>query len=736
MKRLLIIILLSSSGVQVLAQTPFSNNQVDYRLKIFKTAEPVKIDGRLDEAMWKQIAPAKDFINQWPIDSGRAKVQTEVRLMYDDQYIYVGVTNFDTSNQHIIQTLKRDSPDEYFGSDGIAIVIDPINTKSSGFFFGVNAGGAQIEAQLQIRGGQTILDDNWDNRWYSEISRDGNTWYVEMAIPFKTLRYNPENRVWGLNFVRNDMKNNFYSSWAPVPVNLNTIDLGYNGAMDWEDQLPKVKKGNVNVIPYIATGINKDYESNENPVGTFEAGLDAKVAITPSLNLDLTINPDFSNVEVDRQVTNLTRFSLFFPEKRDFFLENSDLFGSFGLGSINPFFSRRIGLNNGALIPIKYGARLSGNLNQDLRVGLISIQTSSQNDLAAQNYSAAAFQQRIGQRSLIKGLFVNRQRTDQEGNLGTEFNRVVAIEASLLSPNGKLGLDFGVHKSFNTEDFSDEGHFKFAIRYNDKRISTRFSVNKVGQNYLTDVGFVPRLFNYDAINDQIVRLGFYQMGFSFAHNTFPKAGKINLHGPRINSNVRLNDDGSLNEVWAGLFYFVSFKDQSSFEVRFSKNEINLPFTTFIIGSVPLPNGKYNNNEFGLLYRTNPRKAISGRVAFLSSGFYGGDRIGVEGDLNYRIQPWANFGLAYNFNSIDMPTEFDDVTLHLIGPKAEISFSNKMFWTTFLQYNTQIKNFNLNSRFQWRFRPMSDLFIVYTDNYTTSDFSIKNRGMVLKINYWL
>ena len=218
--RLLVSLLLITSALY--SQDPRLQNQSNFQLKISRISEPIKIDGRFDEAIWSKLNVARDFINQWPVDSGQARVQTEVRLAYDDQFLYVAATCYDINGQHVIRTLKRDSPDEYFGSDGIAIVLDPINTKSSGFFFGVNAGGAQMEGLLQVSGVETTINENWDNRWYSEISKEGNVWYVEMAIPFKTLRFDDKNKTWGLNFVRNDMKNNYFSSWAPVPVNLNT----------------------------------------------------------------------------------------------------------------------------------------------------------------------------------------------------------------------------------------------------------------------------------------------------------------------------------------------------------------------------------------------------------------------------------------------------------------------------------------------------------------------------------
>ncbi|WP_222984776.1 carbohydrate binding family 9 domain-containing protein [Flagellimonas meishanensis] len=712
--------------------------QAQRQITIKKIDTPITIDGILDDAVWQNLEETAPFLNQWPKDTGDAESQTKVKLAYTNDFLYVGIICFEKNNDHIVRTLKRDQADEHFGSDGIAIVLDPFNQKTNGFFFGVNAGGAQFEGLISVEGNESFINENWDNKWFSETSLGDNVWYVEMAIPFRTLRYDPTIKSWGLNFVRNDMKNNYYSSWNRVPLNLNTINLGHTGQVIWDENPPKTKKGNINLLPYVASGVNQDFQSNSGAEYNFEAGIDAKLAISPSLNLDLTINPDFSNVDVDQQITNLTRFPLFFPERRGFFLENSDLFTSFGKEEINPFFSRRIGLDNGLPVPVHYGARISGNLSNKLRMGLMDVQTGDTDDVNAQNYLVSAFSQRVGKRSTLDALFVNRQRmSNTSDSTQNAFNRVLALEYNFLDAAGKWSATMGMHRSFNPGDLDEEHYYTATVQFNNKNILTRVSGDRVGENYLTDVGFVPRLNNFDAANDTFVRLGYYQLSYLFVYNFLPKqeTSKYNLHGPRVSSRVFLNTDGSLNASFAGFFYFFDFKNQNALELSYVNEKNDLPFDSFIVGSVPFSAGYYSYDRVGFWYRLDPRKKISGSLGSDYGTFYNGKGLSINAQANIRFQPWGNFGLRYDFNDIRLPENLESDQLHLFGLTSEISFSNKMFWTTFLQYNTQIDNLNLNSRFQWRFLPMSDFFAVYTENYFPENLTIKNRGLILKLTYW-
>lgn len=706
-----------------------------YQLPIFQANTPITLDGDLSDTGWQSAELINEFMNQWPSDSGKAEAKTEVRVTYDDNFLYIGATLYDNGSR-IIQSLKRDN-DGHWGSDGFTVAIDPINERSNGFMFGVNAGGAQMEGVLTVNSWGTDGDRNWDNKWYSKVAQHEDRWQVEMAIPFKTLRYNPNNTRWGINFIRNDMQRNVYSTWTQFPVNFAAVELGYNGLLVW-DKKPPVTKGKIAVIPYVAGGISRNHEDDESTDSDLDAGLDAKVAITSSLNLDLTINPDFSNVDVDQQVTNLSRFSLFFPERRNFFLENSDLFSEFGRWNVRPFFSRRMGLNDGDPIPIKYGARLSGNLTKGLRIGLMDIQTAGTEDQSAQNYAVGAFQKRILSRSSIKGIWVNRQSNGRnEAGSEQDFNRVGGLEFEYLSQDGKWSGHIKHHQSFTPEKSSANGFYAALLTYQSRKFFWGLTASQVDRDFVADVGFTPRLGNYDAAADSTIRLGYRDFNPWIGYNHFPKpSSPINTHGPRFWAVWTYNADGSFNEQLLNFVYFVNFRSSAEARIRIRQNSVELPFATDLIGDdVFLPAERYDFSEVSAYFATNSRKQLAGDLDVTYGSFYNGTKLTLSSSINIRRQPWGNFGIAYTQNRVDLK-EFGNTDLHLLGPRAEISFSNKMFWTTFLQYNTQAENFNINSRFQWRYKPMSDIFIVYTDNYTTTDLTVKNRGLVFKMTYWL
>ncbi len=270
----------------------------------------------------------------------------------------------------MVESLRRDF--NFTNNDNFLVFIDPFEDQTTGFSFGANANGAQWDGTM-YEGGK--VDLNWDNKWISAVKNYPDKYIFEAAIPFKTLRYKKDMLHWGINFSRNDLKTTEKSSWAPVPRQFPTASLAYTGTLLW-DSAPPEPRSNISVIPYFLTSTAKDYTTGKTSGILGREGVDAKFTFSTALNLDLTVHPDFSQVEVDQQVTNLSRYELFFPEKRQFFLENGDLFGNFGYADLQPFFSRRIGLTT----PINAGARLSGKLNKTLRIGAMDMETAGDNN--------------------------------------------------------------------------------------------------------------------------------------------------------------------------------------------------------------------------------------------------------------------------------------------------------------------------------------------------------------------
>ncbi len=712
--------------------------QKEYQYHISKTSETIKIDGELTEAIWKTADTTSSFWRKFPTDGGRPQRKTEARITHDDKFIYFAITAYD-SGKAFINSLKRDIGHD--GNDGIGIILDPTNQRTNGFFFVVNAFNAQSEDQLPFADDNNGPSWSWDNKWFSATKQYSDKWTAEIAIPFKSIRYSSEKLLWGMNIVRIDTKANEYSTWTAMPQNFQSMDLGYTGALVWKTP-PPTAGSNMVLIPYVTGNITSDQQNGVATATTGNAGFDAKMGLTSSLNLDLTVNPDFSQVEVDRQVTNLSRFNIFFPERRTFFLENADLFSQYGIPPIRPFYSRTIGLDkDGNKIPILFGARVSGNVAKGTRIGLMNIQTGRQGSYSPENYTALSISQRVLKRSTIKGYFLNRENNITEAeklkNPLDAFGRNAGVEFGYNNLKGTWGGWAAYNHSFKQNITTDNAYFNAGFNYNGRHFSTVTDMGNLGTNFYTDMGFVERINNYDADKDTTVRVGFKQIFNEEQVMFFPKKGKINQISLQLTHFLVFNPDNSLNERSHELEYQMQFKNTSNLFVAGSYNETNLLFATSFTDAKPIPKGNYQYNQYGFGYRSDFRKSINIQLRFNGGGFYNGNFQGISTTINLRKQPHLNIALQLNYNKLQFPEGYGSDEILLIAPRIEYNFSTKLFWTTFLQYNTQRNNFNINSRLQFRYKPLSDFFLVYTDNYYTDPlFRNKNRALVFKLNYWL
>jgi len=546
-------------------QIAFSQEQQSkVQLSIQPITESIKIDGKLTENAWQSLPVATNFWKQAPVDSEKAQKQTEVRMAYDDKFVYLSAVCWDDPN-YVIQTLKRDNFGE---SDGFAVVIDPVNEQTNAYAFGVNAKGAQSELLISPSGSGfsgNSLDESWDNKWLVAVQNETDKWTVEMAIPFKTLRFKTDLTTWGINFIRLDPGDNETHVWSPVPRQFNEFDLGYLGELNWDVSPKKVGK-NISLIPYARLANDRTSTSNDTE---FAAGADAKVALSPTLNLDLTYNPDFSQVEVDRQVTNLSRFNIFFPERRQFFIENADVFTQFGQGADRPFYSRRIGLDAGGNpIPILYGARLSGNISPKSRIGLINMQTKGNDTRYGQNYSAVTFQQRLWKRSSLKGIFLNRQAFDGSDNVENDYGRNFGGEFNFSTPNGKVRSHIGLLQSSKAGISDKDQHLYGRFDYNGQNFRTFLTVQHLGENYFADMGFNGRLVNFNPETNEFIRVGYTQIGNMLNYYIYPKdSEKVNFHWSGLENFVYVNDNANgLNEWYTRLRHFIFFKNTSQLRI--------------------------------------------------------------------------------------------------------------------------------------------------------------------------
>jgi len=694
-----------------------------FRINIRKTNLPIKIDGIADDEAWEGTDVAKDFFMVTPMDTDKATDKSEIRMTYDDTNIYLIATFYNSvPASYFVESLRRDF--SFNKNDNFLLFLDPFNNQTTGFTFGSNAAGAQWDGTM-FAGGS--VDLNWDSKWISEVTQDEEKWIFEMALPFKSIRYEDGVKEWGINFSRLHLASSEKSSWTPIPRQFPTASLAYTGVLVW-DEAPPTPRFNFSLIPYALGQTTYDLDGNTDY--ETKVGGDVKISLSSSLNLDLTINPDFSQVEVDRQVTNLDRFELFFPERRQFFLENADLFANFGYESIRPFFSRRIGLG----IPINAGLRLSGNLGEKWRLGVMDIQTAKNEEtgLPSQNFGVISLQRQVFSRSTIGLLFVNKQSTnypqdnDSLRTIYPKFNRNLGLEYNLASPDNLWNGKAFLLKSF-TPDKQGNGITQAAnIEYKSRKWNWGIKEEYVDSTYTAEVGFVPRK-------------GYFNFNTFVGHLFFPKSGPVVSHGPvgilnyYFDENIRETDHQNI------LQYLINFRNRSSISLEGLNEYVQLlaPFDPTGTGKDSLATGtKHRWNAFRFEYNSRPQSMFT----YSGSGRYGGyyeegTRISLTGELGYRFQPYVSLSSNISYNNIRLPVPWNTTEFWLIGSEVDITFTNKLFFATLFQYNEQSKNFNLNSRLQWRYKPASDLFLVYTNNELLAPFDGRIWSITLKLTYW-
>ena len=729
-----------------------------------KASSTINIDGVLDEDDWKSAEVTSDFFKNFPVDSGMATNQTIVKMCYNDAGIYISAVCYDDQAKNsIIQSLKRDF--KLKDTDAFTVSIDPFGDLQNGFSFSISPYNVQREGLIS-NGGGWGASTSWDNKWFSGTQILEDRWIAEMFIPFKTIRYSNELKNWKINFTRTDFKLNERSCWSPIPINFELEAINFTGDLIWDENPPKAGT-NISLIPYITAGASASYNGEDRSLSHLgNIGGDAKIGVTQSLNLDITLNPDFSNVEVDDQILNISRFSIALPEKRQFFLENSDLFGDFGFRNIRPFFSRNIGLKRDAStnqmvqVPIVSGARLSGKINKNWRVGAMNVveldssaymfssnQGGTQNDFISGNnygyksYNIGVVQRQVGANSNVGGIFVNELPFSNDGKVSS----VAGVDFNWTSNNNKYKGKVFSHQSFtegvNATPLSQQANATFFMR-NTKKYFIMWNHEYVGENYNAANGFVPRN-------------GIWRLEPFGTYTIFPKKSKyIQSHkvSGRWNYYTDLNykrqDDYREVSVNSKLLntaetYLAVARNYIGLNRAFDPTEpyIDSDTTTkYEIGE------NFINYSVSVGFWSNITTALSYKINFDYGEYFRGTKLGSRFEVNYRYQPYFKFSVLINNNTIDLP-DFEKTNLLRFGPKVEVTLTNNFFLNYYLQYNSVLKTLSNNARLQWRFKPLSDLFLVYTDNYSaTNDFSgndaiiniqgKQNWALVFKFVYWL
>ncbi len=718
------------------------NAQLPFAISITKTDKNVLLDGIPNESAWQDAKAVSGFNKNFPHADTELKNDTEVRLLYDENNLYISAICYvPEDKKYIIQSLKRDF--EFEENDAFAVFIDPYGDNISGWSFMTSSSGVQREGVIEKNG---IKGDNasWNGIWKVATSKTSNAWTLEMSIPFTTLRYDKNIANWKINFARNDFNENEneISTWAPVPQGNDVATLVCLGNLEW-DEAPQSKISG-SVSPYALLRVDRNYEEvgSETKVSP-NFGADAKITFSSSLNLDITINPDFSQVDVDKQVLNLDRFEISFPEQRPFFLENSHLFQDLGNSRVSPFFSRRIGSSSDTIIPILAGLKLSGIIGKKWKVSVLDVQTAKVDNVDdSQNHFIATLWRTVGKGSSIRSFFTNRQAFEGFKFRKDDYNRTGGVEYNYISSAGYWTAHGYLHYARTQERLKDAFAFGVKGRYNKKSINIFAGIDAVGENYITDMGFVPRLY-FQNEEDEWVRKNYIQYRFNGNYWFFTEEHPIvQRTGPHFNFDVFTSKELNYQEHEFEIGWLVRMNNKSKIDLMYNQSNPILFYEFQLSGldSTFLP-GNYPQHQFIATYSTAKNKIFSSDFEIAYGSRFLGKQFSFESDMNFRFNEKFSLGLFFSQrNLFDFPEEYGVGSLTLLSPKVEFSFTDKIFWTTFLQYNTQKSNFNINSRFQWRFQPMSDIFFVVTNNYDTDIIfqgeSIRNWSAVLKINYWI
>jgi hypothetical protein len=557
-----------------------------------------------------------------------------------------------------------------------------------------------------------------------------------MRIPFKTLRFERgEGRIWGANFSRRIRRKNEVDYWSPVPRVYNLYRAGLAGTLTG---LGDVSQGhNLRIKPWVGGNSTRAVGGGEFDPAS-HAGLDVKYGVTPSLTLDVTVKPDFAQAEADEQQVNLTQFSLFFPEKREFFLENSGMFyfgdipreSRLGNARFAPpeeemllFFSRRIGLtDSGQEIPIAAGGRLTGRAGRT-GVGLMTIQTQQEGARDGDNYTVLRARRDVLRNSDIGAIFLSRLSS----GLSSDRNQVAGVDANFrfvkaLSINGFLA------RSFTPGVAGGEMSGKGSIVWNDNFLHTQYSLLSVGDNFRDDVGFIKR---------QGVRKHFVDFGIRFRPEWWRKFGVRELH-PHTRYNIYTDQSNAkvshTNHVAMAWFFERGGYMEVQWNPRFER--IVVPFKVRTDQSFAI--GSYAWNEYALELETNHSRKVSGSALITTGGFWNGTQNTIKGGVIYRPSYQLTFDIALQRSDITLPQPMHDFVTNLVTSRIGYAFNTRTFLDTLLQYNTDLKQFSANIRFDLIHRPLSDLFVVYNEQRLTDVPTPINagRGLIVKYTHML
>ena len=686
-----------------------------------RTAAPIAIDGKLDEAVWATAPVLTDFVQQLPNTGFPSRFRTEVRLLYDTKNLYVSARNFDPEPDKAITVgLERDFVSS--NSDIFGLVLDTFHDRRNSFLFLVNPKGAVRDEQT-FNDSRTIVDA-WDGIHTVRTTQQDSSWTVEMVIPLKTLRFDAsrEPQAWGINFIRRVRRVNETSYWAPLERQYRLHRMSKAGTIEGISGLQQGR--NLQIKPYALAGNSRGAQVPAASLGSkTDLGGDIKYGVTPSLTLDLTYNTDFSQVEVDQQVVNLTRFGILFPERREFFIENS---GSFTFGDVAErnyrmgaelrdftlFNSRQIGLTSDGLpLPIAGGGRLTGRV-AGWEVGMLDMQTQRTGASAAENFGVVRLRRNVWGNSDIGVLAANRQATD-----GSEaFNRSYGFDANIRLL-GNLIINTYLAGSRADTAASNGTAGRVSVAYRGRLWNSSAMYKRITDNFDPGIGFVNRR-------------GFEQWYATTGIHARPQVALLQEVNPYIEAERFVGMDGALQSrrVVGGLDLNFQPDGELKLEVNDWFDRLDQPFTPFAGRTIPV--GSYAFRNARATYTSTQRYPLYGNASVQVGEFYNGTNQTVSGGLTWRPRYDVSLEGTYQHNDVTLPS--GAFNADLAGVRLKYARSTTLFGSAFVQYNTQSRSFVTNARIAWRYAPLSDVFLVFTERQNTLTNVRNERSVALKV----
>ncbi len=709
---------------QAQAAINYETARFDRRLPAVRATGPLVLDGALDETAWATAPMAQHFVQSDPREGQPATFDTEVRVLYDDASLYFGVFAKDEEPSRIIvNDLKKDYNTD--GSDGFRIILDTFHDERNGYQFATNPAGAKWDAQVSNEGRET--NANWDGIWEVATRITETGWIAEIRIPFRTLKFNgADAQTWGVNFERKVRRLNEDSFWSPVPRIYDITRVSLAGTVDGFRGLRPGR--NIRVKPYALSSSNTVGRLGTD--GDFDAGLDVKYGVTSGLTWDFTVNTDFSQAEADEQQINLSRFSLFFPEKRDFFLENSGIFqfgaggGGFGQGGggdMRLFFSRRIGLSDaGAAVPILAGTRLTGRQGA-YSVGVLNMQQRSLGAVPAANFTAVRVRRDVLANSDIGAIVLNKEVD------GPGFNRVAGLDANFrFGPSVSLNA-YGA-KTFSPEAAvlpqGNDHTMRVAGRYDGRVWQTNGRFERIGTRFNDEMGFVPRL----GIDNS----------FLFIGRRFRPAltsSWVREIRPHWQVDTFIGQNGGGLESRNQDFHFpLAFQDGGSMEIGMNPNVeiVRAPFTINASRGVRVNPGRYEFKEFFIFWNTNSAARLSFNNRYSIGHFYDGYRRSYTFGPSVRLNEHFNASVNLAINDIEVST--GSFVSKLLTTRVNYNFNTKTFVNALVQYNSDNHQWTSNLRFNIIHRPLSDFFLVYNEGRDERTGQMLSRAVIAKMTY--